>query len=103
MGKTRSRCRRSQQHTGHLSDWTVYRNFGGSRSYYSPVLGCKRRTKGTDRVLENAIFLAIIGGILLMIAGQLLAAWALRALQTPESILAEALVYIEFICWRSCL
>lgn len=45
--------------------------------------------------MENAIFLAITGGILLMIAGQLLAAWALRALQTPESILAEALVYIR--------
>ena len=45
--------------------------------------------------MENAIFLAITGGILLMIAGQLLASWALRALQTPESILAEALVYIR--------
>lgn len=45
--------------------------------------------------MENAIFLAITGGILLMIAGQLLADWALRALQTPDSILAEALVYIR--------
>ena len=45
--------------------------------------------------MGNAIFLAITGGILLMIAGQLLASWALRALQTPESILTEALVYIR--------
>lgn len=45
--------------------------------------------------MENAIFLAITGGILLMAVGQLLADWALRALQTPESILAEALVYIR--------
>lgn len=54
-----------------------------------------RDEKNVRTSMENAIFLALAGGILLMIAGQLLADWALRALQTPESILAEALVYIR--------
>ena len=45
--------------------------------------------------MENALFLALAGGIFLMAAGQLLADWALRALNTPASILAQALVYIR--------
>lgn len=54
-----------------------------------------KEEKDVRTSMENAIFLAITGGILLMIVGQLLADWALRALQTPTSILAEALVYIR--------
>ncbi len=54
-----------------------------------------KEEKNVRTSMENAIFLAVTGGILLMIAGQILADWALRALQTPTSILAEALVYIR--------
>lgn len=45
--------------------------------------------------MENALFLALAGGVLLMIAGQLFAEWALRALATPESVMTEALAYIR--------
>lgn len=54
-----------------------------------------KEEKNVRTSMENAIFLAITGGILLMIVGQLLADWALRALQTPASILSEALAYIR--------
>ena len=56
--------------------------------------GAKNR-ENVQKSMENALFLALAGGILLMAAGQLLANWALRALNTPASILAQALVYIR--------
>ena len=56
--------------------------------------GAKNK-ENVQKSMENALFLALAGGILLMAAGQLLADWALRALNTPASILAQALVYIR--------
>ena len=56
--------------------------------------GAKNK-ENVQKSMENALFLALVGGILLMAAGQLLADWALRALNTPASILAQALVYIR--------
>lgn len=54
-----------------------------------------KEEKNVRTSMENAIFLAITGGILLMAVGQVMADWALQALQTPATILAEALVYIR--------
>ena len=51
--------------------------------------------ENVQKSMENALFLALAGGIFLMASGQLLADWALRALNTPASILAQALVYIR--------
>ena len=56
--------------------------------------GAKNK-ENVQKSMENALFLALAGGIFLMAAGQLLADWALRALNTPASILAQALVYIR--------
>lgn len=56
--------------------------------------GAKNK-ENVQKSMENALFLALAGGIFLMSAGQLLADWALRALHTPASILAQALVYIR--------
>lgn len=65
--------------------------------------GAKNK-ENVQKSMENALFLAIAGGILLMAAGQLLADWALRALHTPASILAAgSCIHPEFICWQLCL
>ena len=42
-----------------------------------------KNEENVRKSMENALFLALAGGILLMAAGQLLADWALRALHTP--------------------
>ncbi len=54
--------------------------------------------KETERVKKsicNSLLSGLIGGILLIALGELLAQWMLRALNTPEEILKEALVYIR--------
>lgn len=54
--------------------------------------GDEEKTRNT---IQNAILLGAIGGIILMIVGLLLSNQALIWLQTPESIMNEALVYIR--------
>lgn len=54
-----------------------------------------RDIKNVQKSIENALILALVGGIGLMVVGQLLARQALLLLNTPESILAQALVYIK--------
>lgn len=49
----------------------------------------------TRKTIQNSILLGAIGGITLMIVGLLLSNQALIWLQTPESIMDEALVYIR--------
>lgn len=52
-------------------------------------------TESVQSSIENALVLALAGGVGLMVLGQLLARQALLWLNTPESILAQALVYIK--------
>ncbi|MCD7717422.1 MAG: MATE family efflux transporter [Lachnospiraceae bacterium] len=54
--------------------------------------GEKERVK---RCICNSLLFALIGGCVLAALSELMSGWMLRALNTPDSILTEALVYIR--------
>lgn len=49
------------------------------------------------RVIGNSAVLALLCAIVLLVSGQLLAAWALRLLQTPPEIMANTLLYLRIM------
>ncbi|MCD8013162.1 MAG: MATE family efflux transporter [Lachnospiraceae bacterium] len=54
-----------------------------------------RENAQVKKCICNSLLSGLIGGALLIGLGELLAEWMLRALNTPETILEEALVYIR--------
>lgn len=54
-----------------------------------------RETEQVKKCICNSLLSGLIGGVLLIGLGELLAKWMLCALNTPKTILAEALVYIR--------
>lgn len=54
-----------------------------------------RKLKEADICIKNALFLSVVGGILLTALGLLLSEPALVLLHTPESIMPHALLYIR--------
>ncbi|MCC8100792.1 MAG: hypothetical protein LIP11_00520 [Clostridiales bacterium] len=54
-----------------------------------------RQMERVKRCICNSLLFGLLGGILLMVIGELLARWVLVVLNTPETILEEALVYIR--------
>lgn len=49
------------------------------------------------KVIGNSAVLAVLCAVVLLVSGQLLAAWALQLLQTPPEIMGNALLYLRIM------
>ena len=48
-----------------------------------------------DKALHSSVTFGLVGGLVVMLLGMLLAPWLLRILRTPEEVIPQALVYLR--------
>ena len=66
----------------------------GASVRISHAVGARDR-QGIQNAVHTAVGLSLVGGVLILLAGEALAPWYLRAIRTPEAIFPEALLYLR--------
>ena len=78
-----------------------HRRVHGSYRYYLTVFWCRKKNEEIEESLHTAYAFALVGGLVLGIAGIVFAPQMLRWMNTPEELIAESVLYVRVYFCRT--